>query len=146
MTLCQIFPVKKERIILPRKFYHRCQRREEGGERREEGTQHTHEEPNCRLQPFPPRQTLDSLFQSLRGEAEPPLSKSTANSSAFLFLALLLQPFLSEIEVSQGQHRCLYCLLCRTHLHLINIWEGNQELTFTEVQEGSPLHGITPSF
>lgn len=43
---------------------------------------------------------------------------------------LLLQPFLSEMEVLQGQHRCLHCLLCCTHLHLITIWEGNQ-FTFT---------------
>lgn len=59
---------------------------------------------------------------------------------------LLLQPFLCEIEISQGQHRCSCCLLGCAHLHLINSWEGNQKFTFPEVQEGSPLHGLTPSF
>lgn len=142
----RFFQLKKKGLFLPRKFYHHCQRREDGGERREEATQHTHEEPSCRLQPFPLRQILGSLcFRAWVGKQN--LSSRRAPQIPLRFCSLLsLQPFSSEIEVLQGQHRCLCCLLGCAHLHLINSWEGNQKFTFPEVQEGSPLHGLMPSF
>lgn len=53
MTFWQNFPVKKERIILPSKFCHYCERRGRLGkeeERKEQGA--THHEPPCSLYPL----------------------------------------------------------------------------------------------
>lgn len=99
--------------------------------RRKRRGRNTHEEPNCRLQPFSTEtETLNSLcFRDWVRKQN--LSSRRAPQIPLHFCSLLLlRPFLSEMEVLQGQRRCLHCLLCCAHLHLINIWEGNQ-FTFT---------------